>query len=150
MTKGFAATPTKTKIKMRGFLLELNHVDAENEETNIAYEILEVPKFNDAVLELKYASLIVWNLLDTAYREEGINQVFALTKDGKESLMRYQMKETDDEPMTRIEPPDQKVHEGFIRHLEMKAKAVHNTVDISYVRSRLKVKSLKEYLLGNE
>jgi hypothetical protein len=145
--KGFAIANT-SKIKMRGFLLELNHIDAEGEENNIAYEILEIPKLNDGVLELKYVSLVIWDLLEGAYKKEGINQVFALTKDGKESLMRYQVKETDDEPMTHIDPPHPDTHKNFMDRVEKKAKKIHNSSDISYVRSRLMISSLKEYLEG--
>ena len=141
--KGFAK---EAAVKMRGFLLELNHIDAEGEETNIAYELLEVPKLNDSSFEMKYVSLVVWDLLIDAYKEEGINQAFVLTRNGTENLMRLQAKEADDEPMTRLNPPDPKVHQAFLDRLKERVKKLYSSDDISYVRSRIKnCNSLKEY-----
>jgi hypothetical protein len=130
----------------RGFILELNHVNASGEEENIGYELIEIPRLYSSVMEMQYISLIVWDLLEKQYKEEGINQVFALTKDGKESLFRYQTQEADDEPMTKIEPPTKKNHKNFFEKLRRKVFAIHGTNKIDYKRSLLPVKSLKEYL----
>jgi hypothetical protein len=144
MPKGFAVVAAV--VKYRGFLLELNHVDDNGEEENICYELIEIPRLNNSTLESKYISIIVWHLLENQYREEGINQVFVLTKDGNESLFRYQAKEADDEPMTKVEPPTAENYDLFFEQLRKKIKEIHGTEKIDYLRNRLRVKSLKEYL----
>lgn len=148
MPKGFA--PPISVVDYRGFLLELNHVNEAGEEENICYELIEIPRLHDSDQEFKYISVIVWSLLEKEYKEEGVNQVFALTKDGNESLFRLQVKEADDEPMTNIPPPSTENYNLFFKQLRSKIKSIHGTDKIDYRRSRLRVKSLREYLLGVE
>lgn len=148
MPKGFAAPSYATKC--RGFLLELNHIDEAGEEENVCYELIEIPKLNNSAWETKYVSIIVWELLEKEYKNDGINQAFVLTKDGRESLFRYQVKEAEDEPMTKLEPPSAETYDSFFDALRKRVKSIHGTDKIDYTRKRLRVKSLWEYLNAND
>jgi hypothetical protein len=101
--------------------------------------------------ELNYLKVVVWSLLESEdFKQQHINQVFALTADGNDSLFRMQVKESSDEELTKINPPEPEKHESFLKQVEKQVLRSQGNSDISYIRKRLPVRSLREFFEWRE